>query len=231
MNAYVINLANRPDRWQSVMQQSDVLALNIVKVHAISTDDINCASERFVAPGVAATWKSHQLAMRIFLESGDEFGLILEDDFLLSKSWREFDLTLAKKVRADFLQVGFLITSPLDFFKYVLDEVWDYSIKFLREMSRIPFFRDLPVFKRLLITEQVGVPWNVVPNNIRAGGQSYIVSRNFAQASVEMNTPVFNTTDCFYISLGDVRTFRMVRTRKNFIKQTNSFTSVRQRYI
>jgi hypothetical protein len=97
--------------------------------------------------------------------------------------------------------------------------------------SRIPLIKALPVFERLLIKEQEGVPWGVVPNNIRAGGQSYIVSRNFARASSEMNTPVFNTTDCFYISLGDVRTFRMLRTRKNFVKQTKSSTSVNQRYV
>jgi GR25 family glycosyltransferase involved in LPS biosynthesis len=231
MNAYVINLANRPDRWQSVMRQSDHLGLRIVRIEAVSTSDLNPALEPYVAPGVAATWKSHQLAMKTFLESGDDYGLILEDDFLLSKSWKKFKIDQVENMQVDFFQIGFLVTSPLDFSKYLMDEIWDYSIKTLRAISRIPLMRALPVFKRLLIEEQEGIPWGVVPNNIRAGGQSYIVSRNFAQASGEMNTPVFNTTDCFYISLGDVRTFRMLRTRKNFVKQTESSTSVNQRYV
>jgi GR25 family glycosyltransferase involved in LPS biosynthesis len=94
MNAYVINLANRPDRWQSVMHQREDLGLSIVRVEAFSTDELNLTSERYVAPGVAATWKSHQLAMKTFLETGDDYGLILEDDFQLSKSWITFNLDL-----------------------------------------------------------------------------------------------------------------------------------------
>lgn len=231
MNAYVINLANRPDRWQSVMRQRDHLGFKIVRIEAVSTFDLDRSSEPYVAPGVAATWKSHQLAMKTFLDSDDEYGLILEDDFLLSKPWKKFNLGQIEHLQADFFQIGFLITSPLDFSKYMMDEIWDYSIKILRAFSRIPLVKALPVFKRFLIKEQEGIPWGVVPNNIRAGGQSYIVSRNFAQASNEMNTPVFNTTDCFYISLGDVRTFRMLRTRKNFIKQTKSSTSVNERFV
>lgn len=231
VNAYVINLANRTDRWKSVMLQGDDLGLNILRIEAVTTSDVNIASEQYVAPGVAATWKSHQLAMKTFLESDDKYGLILEDDFLLSKSWKEFNFEIVEHVQADFLQIGYLITSPLDYCKYVLDEVWDYSIKTLRGIARLPFLGGLSVFKRFLILEQQGIPWGIVPNNIRAGGQSYIVSRDFARASAQMNTPVFNTTDCFFISLGDVRTFRMMRTRKNFIKQTNSSTSVNQRYV
>jgi GR25 family glycosyltransferase involved in LPS biosynthesis len=169
--------------------------------------------------------------MKTFLDSDDEYGLILEDDFLLSKLWKKFNLKQVEHLQADFLQIGFLIASPLDFCKYVMDEVWDYSIKILRAFSRVPLVKALPIFERLLIKEQEGIPWSIVPNNIRAGGQSYIVSRSFAQASSEMNTPVFNTTDCFYISLGDVRTFRMLRTRKNFIKQTKSTSSVNERYV
>lgn len=231
MNAYVINLASRPDRWESVLHQRHDLGLEIVRINAVTISDLNLVTERFVAPGVAATWKSHQLAMKTFLESGEEFGLILEDDFLLSKSWKNFNLDIAQQLQTDFLQIGFLITSPLDFSKYLLDEFWDYFIKILRTMVQFPFLQRLSLLKRLLIAEQQGIPLGVVPNNIRAGGQGYIVSRNFALASAEMNTPVFNTTDCFYISLGDVRTFRMMRTRRNLIRQTNSSTSVTQRYI
>jgi hypothetical protein len=89
----------------------------------------------------------------------------------------------------------------------------------------------LEIFKRRIVQEQENVPWGVVPNHIRPGGQSYIVSRRFASAALSMNTPTFNTTDAFYMSLGDVRTFRMYRMRKNLIKQSNSPSSVEQRFI
>jgi hypothetical protein len=84
---------------------------------------------------------------------------------------------------------------------------------------------------RLLVKEQSGLGWNIVPNNVRAGGQAYVVSRRFAEASQHMNAPAFISTDGMYMALGDVRSFRMFRFRKSIIDQTNSVTSVQQRYL
>lgn len=231
MKAYVINLDSRPDRWDSVERQSDRLGLDVVRISAVSITDVDKDLECFVAPGVSATWKSHQQAMKVFLDTGDKYGLILEDDFLLASAWDKLNLVLPENLQADFLQIGFLITSPLDACRYLLDELWDLSIKTLHVFSHISILGKQSFFQRLLIQEQSGVPWAVIPNNIRAGGHSYFVSRKFALASTKMNTPVFNTTDGYYISLGDVRTFRMFRTRRNYIRQSNSSSSVTQRFL
>ena len=230
MKAYVINLDSRPDRWLEVIGQSSDLGLDVVRISAVSMNEIGDI-EKFVAPGVAATWASHKLAMKTFLESGDDFGCILEDDFLLTKSWHRFDIGLLDRLSIDFLQVGFLIVSPIDIGIYLLSEIWDSTLKLLSRVAVLPFFRTSQFFNRLLIQEQVNVPWCVVPNNIRPGGQSYIVSRKFASAALYMNTPSFNTTDAFYMSLGDVRTFKMYRMRRNMIKQSNSPSSVQSRFI
>jgi hypothetical protein len=78
--------------------------------------------------------------------------------------------------------------------------------------------------------EQLGVPRKIVMNDIRAGGQAYFVSRNFASAAQSMNTPVFLSTDGLFMALGVSRNFKMARLRRMWISQTNSPSSVTQRF-
>lgn len=230
MHAYVINLRNRSDRWDSVLAQSNKLQLPIVRVDAVEMKTL-VGQELYVADGVAATWQSHQLAMSIFLESGEEYGVILEDDFLVTEKWSTESLELAVKTVPDFFQLGYLITSPLDRIEFVLNNCFDRTLKILNLIcSRSKIVRK-HLGSRLLIREQTGLPWHIIPNDIRAGGQAYLVSRKFALASRFMNSPSFTSADGVFISLGDVRTFRMFRFRKSLINQTNSITSVQQRYL
>ena len=234
MKAYVINLSDRTDRWNSVLAQSHLLGFEIVRVEAVKMSELDVRIDKYAAPGVAATWASHKLAMELFLNSNEEFALILEDDFLLTKNWQvskpEVEKIL-KVLNVDFMQLGYLITSPLDRGYFLLSEAWDLCLKLLSRCKRIPFVSKIRFFNKLLILEQTNVPWSLVPNFIRPGGQSYVVSRKFAEASKHMNTPAFNTTDGYFLSLGDMRTFNMFRTRKSLINQSNSETSVKQRFV
>jgi GR25 family glycosyltransferase involved in LPS biosynthesis len=230
MHAYVINLGDRSDRWDSVLAQSSKLQLPIVRIDAVEMKTL-ASQELYVAAGVAATWQSHQLAMSIFLESGEEYGVILEDDFLVTKYWSADSLELALKAYPDFFQLGFLITSPVDRIKFFLNNTFDLTLKILNWICSCSKLVRNQLGSRLLIREQAGLPWCVIPNDIRAGGQAYLVSRKFALASRFMNSPCFTSTDGVFISLGDVRSFRMFRFRKSLINQTNSVTSVQQRYL
>lgn len=189
------------------------------------------SQDLYVADGVAATWQSHQLAMSLFLESGDRYGVILEDDFLATSRWSPEFLGKAIKVRPDFFQLGYLITSPLDRIELFLNGSLDLYLKVLNRLCAFSKLLRNRLGNRLLIREQTDLPWNIVPNDIRAGGHAYLVSRKFALASKHMNTPSFTSADGMFISLGDVRTFRMFRFRKSLINQTNSITSVQQRYL
>jgi hypothetical protein len=212
------------------LAQSSKLQLPIVRIDAVEMKTL-AGQELYVADGVAATWQSHQLAMSIFLESGEEYGVILEDDFQITKYWSLQTLGLAVQVDPDFFQLGYLITSPLDRIEFFLYNSFDRTLKILNWIcSRSKIVRN-QLGSRLLIREQAGLPWRVIPNDIRAGGQAYLVSRKFALASRFMNSPSFTSADGVFISLGDVRTFRMFRFRKSLINQTNSITSVQQRYL
>lgn len=231
MRAYVINLKNRVDRWDSVIKQSDKLGLPIMRIEALNKNALEEMDAKFVASGVAATWKSHQLAMATFLETLDEYALIMEDDFLLTRSWHLKNVLRVLELSPDFFQFGYLVTSPIDRLELTVANFFDVSLKLLKKLCSLSQRLNRRFGSRLLLLEQDGVPWDLIPNDIRAGGQAYLVSRKFAEASKYMNTPAFTSTDGVFISLGDVRSFRMFRARKVLIAQTNSPTSVEQRYI
>jgi GR25 family glycosyltransferase involved in LPS biosynthesis len=231
VRAYVINLKNRVDRWDSVIKQSDKLGLPIVRINAFSKHDLQNMDTNFVAPGVAATWKSHQLAMATFLETSDEYALILEDDFSVTKSWNFKDLNQVLELCPDFFQFGYLVTSQIDRLELIAANTFDLFLKSLKNLCSVSQRLNRKFGSRLLIQEQDGVSLNFVPNDIRAGGQAYLVSRRFAEAAKYMNTPAFTSADGVFMSLGDVRSFRMYRSRRSLIVQTNSPTSVEQRYI
>jgi GR25 family glycosyltransferase involved in LPS biosynthesis len=226
----VINLESRVDRWSSVENQASFLNIPILRVDAIDMNSLT-PDDCYVAAGVAATWKSHQKAMRTFLESEDQYALILEDDFLVSKSWNLDLLDLALSTNPDFFQLGFLKTGPVDQINLKLSNFQDVSLKFLLRLAGFSPRIGKKFGHRLLVSEQRGLAWKIVPNNIRAGGQAYVVSRQFAQAAQHMNTPAFTSADGMFMTLGDVRSFKMFRFRKSIIDQTDSVTSVQQRYL
>ena len=207
-----------------------MLGLPIQRVSAVKSSSLDSDS-LYVAKGVAATWKSHQLAMSVFLKSSHDYALILEDDFLLTKLWNEDALQTALSTNPDFFQLGFLITGPIDRIDFFLHNILNHYLKFLLKLSQISKFVREQYGSRLLVKEQAKLKWYVVPNDIRAGGQAYLVSRKFAQAAQEMNTPAFTSADGMFMTLGDLRTFRMFRFRKSIVAQTNSKSSVQQRFV
>jgi GR25 family glycosyltransferase involved in LPS biosynthesis len=230
MRAYVINLSSRPDRWDSVELQAKRLQLPIVRIEAVEMKTLK-NQDLYVADGVAATWQSHQLAMSVFLETGENYGVILEDDFSIARGWSRECLERAIEVNPDFFQLGYLITSPLDRIELFLNNSFDRTLKILNRLCLLSKLLRNRVGNRLLIREQTDMPWSIVPNDIRAGGQAYLVSRRFALASKYMNTPAFTSADGMFMALGDLRTFRMFRFRNSLINQTNSMSSVQQRYL
>jgi GR25 family glycosyltransferase involved in LPS biosynthesis len=231
MRAYIINLKNRVDRWDSALSQLDNLGLPVTRVEACNSNDLKGRDSQFVAEGVAATWKSHQLAMQKFLDTSDEFGLIMEDDFLLTNSWESKKISQVLALNPDFVQFGYLVTSPIDWLELRVASFFDVFLKMLNRLCSYSSRINNSLGERRLVLEQEDVPWYLVANDIRAGGQAYLVSRKFAEASKYMNTPAFTSADGVFMSLGDVRSFRMYRWRKSLINQTNSPTSVEKRYI
>lgn len=229
MKAYIINLDSRADRWADVIAQEKALGLKIQKVSAVNIESV--IASPFVTHVIAATWQSHQKAMSEFLASDEEYALIMEDDFVLSKRWRPDFVNLSKTLEADFLQVGFLITNLVDRVQITVNGIFDTFIKVLYRAAKLSGSKRNLLGNKLLIREQSGIPFNIVCNDIRPGAHAYIVSRNFAHAVLKINSPEFLSADAVYISMGWMRSFKVLRLRRSVISQSDSESSITDRFL
>ena len=230
MRAFVINLASREDRWASVLEQQNYLGLDIQRVEAVTREEITNVDEPYVANGVSATWKSHQKAMQLFLESNENIALIMEDDFLIRKNFKNRIEKIVRFDNFDFLQLGILKPSPTAGISLFTSNTRDLLLKILAKICSLDIAFLRKYSEKVLIREQDGVPYFLVCSDIRAGGQAYLVSRDFALAAQKMNQPAFLSSDGVFMSIGGMRSFRMFRLRKSLVKQTNSPTSVESRF-
>jgi len=92
LNCYIINLDRATERWKSVVQSPGIRDLNIIRVPAIDGQTLCPPYPNFspwgyylchgrkINPNRVACYNSHLKAFRTFLESGEEYGIICEDD-------------------------------------------------------------------------------------------------------------------------------------------------------
>lgn len=96
--AYIINLPDATERWEEARSNLESLKIPYVRVEGIQGDHLpkkpkqynrilyNIAHGKQTNPRQIGCYLSHIKAMQTFLESGDEFGLILEDDITLPQN-------------------------------------------------------------------------------------------------------------------------------------------------
>ena len=92
INCYIINLDQATERWESVVASPGIRDLNIIRVPAIDGKTLMPPYPNFspwgyffchgrkINPNRVACYNSHLKAFRMFLESGEEYGIICEDD-------------------------------------------------------------------------------------------------------------------------------------------------------
>jgi GR25 family glycosyltransferase involved in LPS biosynthesis len=228
MIVYIINLDSRQDRWQSVIHQAQLLNFQFVRISAVDSSPSKTDSNPYLADGVFAIWKSHQRALNQFLATSDSHCMILEDDFLLAKGYSLNKICEYIESDFDFIQIGFLKFGVLDRLDLSTKNASDFFFKFLHKISLI--IPGANFNSRLFISSQRGIKINLVLANIRPGAHAYVVSRRMAEALLEINSPPFLSTDLLYMALGEMRSFRMVRTRRSLVRQSNSKSSVIDRF-
>ena len=230
MKAYLINLDSRQDRLSEATKQLELFGIDFERIPAVESNGGLTSAHPFVTSSVAAIWLSHLKAITTFLDSGDDFALILEDDLEIICSSQQLAAALGASSKYDFLQLGFLVTNFIDRIDYRFANIQDRVLKILSNYSStsLPFssyFRS-----KFLVYDQYGVPSEIVKQNIRAGAHAYVVSRDFAKLLLNFNFPILFSTDQFYISLATMRSFNMARPRFALITQTNSRSSVSRRF-
>jgi GR25 family glycosyltransferase involved in LPS biosynthesis len=226
VKVYVINLENRVDRWQQVLEQLDKIGFDVDRIDAVKSDLIDSKVATFASPSVIAIWKSHQKAMTEFLKSEAAHALILEDDFYLKTDLKFLLSRIYYSEEVDFIQLGYLYTSPMQFLSVKIMNMINTFLRLAEVATHIRFMPAARLRSKKLVTENHEVPFHLIPNDIRAGAHAYLVSRKFAQSMQLFNSPTYLSTDGLYMALGWNRTFRMYRTRKNYVRQSNSISSV-----
>lgn len=230
MKAYVINLADRTDRWESVISQWTPSNIPLIRIEAVASSSILKAQAAFLPPPVIANWSSQCLVYKTFLSTNDEYAIVFEDDFLLNNMALEECLEMVKATNLDFLQLGFLYNSFSDYVSVKIVNFRDSVLKFLNwnagHCSSLSFLH-----KKMIIREQERINFRIVLNDARAGSHAYLISRKFAAAMLGINSPVFLAADGLFISISGLRFLKMGRLRKNIVRQSKSPTSITRRFI
>ncbi len=218
IHLYVINLDRDVDRWNSVLNESSHSFLETHRVKAIDAQDL--PSQDFVAPGVHAAWLSHIKAMNTFLESGLDFAIIAEDDFHIKKPsvLLSYIQTLSN-LEWDMIQFGFLkpgIDTRIKLFVARVDSVFFNSLGIL---SQVPGLTNRKFSSRMRVRQSLATPRGFVIDDCQPGAHFYLVSRSFCQSISKLNDPQFLSIDDFYTALSKMRTFRMLRVKRNLVIQ------------
>ena len=218
IHLYVINLDRDVDRWESVLKESAHCFLETHRVKAIDAHDL--PSQDFVAPGVHAAWLSHIKAMNTFLESDYDFAIIAEDDFHIK---RPSDLLNYIKVLSnldwDMVQFGFLKPGIDTRIKLLIARVDNVIFNYLGILSQVPGFTNRKFSSRMRVRQSLATPRGFIIDDCQPGAHFYLVKRSFCQSISTLNNPQFLSIDDFYTSLSRMRTFRMLRVKRNLVTQ------------
>jgi len=226
LNILVINLPNATDRLSLISAHLDLLGLKFEVVRGYVPADLKTPKISNITPTTDAVWHSHRACAKLVADSYKP-ALILEDDAALGvkkndllkmlEDMEEFDL--------DLIQVGFLTLNIFDGISILARNIYNF---FVRNTLFVNFFRlfglrEVERSKRQFWRKKI--PSQYVVNDIRYGGQAYIISPRFASAVLELNSPTFLSIDEFFVSLSKMKSFRMVRLKHSKARQIGNLSS------
>ena len=168
----VINLKRRPDRMARISDDLQRAGLSFETQVAVD-GQLETYEPKFLSKGAIGCWKSHVNSMQRIVEANAPFGLILEDDAVLSPIVNDQFLSgmtdLMKRNQIDILQIGFIGR---------LNSIsWDSLLPGLLE-----FLIDL--LKRRGVRDTSGARF--VPGEFRDSAHAYIVNSRLAEAISEI---------------------------------------------
>jgi hypothetical protein len=216
--AYVINLDSEVKRWESCIVEALPLKMNLFRVSAIKADDLGQAV--YVTNGVQAAWESHCKALRIFLESGEDYAYILEDDFAITRpELIESFIEGQEYAKWDLVQFGYLLPGIDTRVKVLIANIEATLFKLLAKLGNRSRSKRFEFMSRLRVKIALNRPINFVADDCLPGAHFYLVNRKMALAILELNQPQFLSIDDFIIALSKMRTFKMLRSRRSAVDQ------------
>jgi GR25 family glycosyltransferase involved in LPS biosynthesis len=237
---YLINMDSRPDRLANVMSRISGLETKIIRVSAVTGGEVKeLGSPIFGPANNVANWYSHMKVLNLFLESGDEYCVVLEDDVLFVNSGIEFLNKIIKSSVSgiDILQFGYLTTKgKLDSGQQ--DKFFRKKMKFKRLLvtlliamaSRSDVFNRLRVrlnrSERILemfkLNEQILGLASPLVEGFEAGTHCYLINRKAASVLLNYNKPTLMGADLSLIVLAVARTVLIARTSLSYAIQDDT---------
>ena len=164
----VINLERRPDRLARISAELQRSGLSFETQVAVD-GRLETHNPKFISKGAIGCWKSHVNSMRTIVRAKVPFGLILEDDAVLSPVVNDEFLSemidLMKRNQLDILQLGF-IEGP---YSVSLRSILSGTLEFLIELLRSRGKRDSSGARFVL-------------GEFRIGTHAYLVNDRLAEA-------------------------------------------------
>jgi GR25 family glycosyltransferase involved in LPS biosynthesis len=237
---YLINLDNRPDRLTNVLKRVCDLQVKIFRVSAVTGEEVKKLGVPYYAlENNVANWYSHMKVLSIFLETEDEYCIVLEDDVLFSSDGlRLLDRIVNNSIsEIDILQFGYVaVNGKLDIGKR--DSVFRTLAKFrrisevfvLELLNKTKSFHSfkhrlsrkekiLGIFR--LNEERLGIK-SLIVEGFEAGTHCYMINRRAAKALLKYNTPMLMVADLSLIVLSAAKNLLIARTTLSYATQDDS---------
>ncbi len=228
LDYYLINLQSRPDRLAAAQRMFQSLDTGFHRIEAIDASSLDEANP-FLSMPAEACFQSHMEAIRKIAAAPNNFGIIVEDDFQITNLkalHRQLDAVF--DINFDVLQIGWLNNMLLD---KILIKLQDWEGDFCHALY-------LASKKNNYLKKKVGHRLRVVRNgseyrrdfvtdNFKSGCHFYVVSKNFAKLISASNIEPIMPIDNLFATLSASRKFRILRTRKSYVTQSDSVSSIK----
>ena len=216
MRVYVINLVRRPDRRARIATRLNGLGLQFSFVDATDSKSIEPSQVRqVISLEESCCVRSHALAMETFLQSDEEYAIVMEDDAVpspavdwVSVTWRLESEMAAKGL--SYLQLGFISQA------YETNRIGTMK----RALAQKIFRNKVPPSLNFNLA---GKNHKIIVGESRAGSHCYIINRAFAELAPAFNEPAWVSHDGFFDRLatanGTTGSFLMGRLQVSLAEQ------------
>jgi len=225
----VINLKDRPDRLKTISERLARLGLSYEVLEAVSGSSLPIGQHP-CPPNVAACWLSHQLAAVKFLETTEQYALILEDDAEIEEGALKFinNPQVFSLAELDIFQLGYnvqndKVASGHRDSRLRLKTVGicklDKFVKFLglKFKGKCPSHR---------MEELLNSAEPVLLNLFETGTHGYVISRDAAEVMRAFNNPVILPADIALCEISLCENIQMARPVRSLINQDASISSI-----
>lgn len=223
---FVINLPDATDRLNLISGHLDLLGLKFEVVRGFVPADLNTPKISNITPTADAVWHSHRACAKLVADNNRP-ALILEDDAALRVK-KDDILKMLEDMEEhdiDLIQIGFLTLNFFDGISIWARNLYNFFVRNTIFSNIFKIFGLREVERSKLQFWRKTIPPHYIVNDIRYGGQAYLMSPRFASVVLELNSPTFLSLDEFFVSLGKMKSFRMVRLKHSRARQTGSRSS------